>query len=62
MPEQTELFNISDYTDREIYTHLDHGLSPRSTRRKQPKRRKAIALFTRDSDCPSVHNSNKSRT
>ena len=44
MPEQTELFNISDYTDREIYTHLDHGVSPRSTRRKQPKRRKAIAL------------------
>ena len=53
MPEQTELFNISDYTDREIETHLDHGMSPRSTRRKQPKRRKAIAVPSKECDCPS---------
>ena len=53
MPEQTELFNISDYTDREVYTHLDHGMSPRSTRRKQPKHREAIAVPSKECDCPS---------
>ena len=50
MPEQTELFNISDYTDREIYTHLDHGMSPRSTRRKQPRHKKAIAVPSKECD------------
>ena len=53
MPEQTELFNISDYTDREIETYLDHGMSPRSTRRKQPKRRRAIAVPSKECDRPS---------
>ena len=58
MPEQTELFNISDYTDREIYTHLDHGMSPRSTRRKQPKRRRAIALVQECDRSSNIHNIN----
>jgi hypothetical protein len=55
MTKQIELFNPLEFID------LTHGMTPRSTRRKQPKHRKTIALL-QSNDRPSVHKSNKSRT
>lgn len=50
--EQLALFNPLEFID------LTHGMTPRSTCRKQPKHRKTIALL-QSNDRPSVHKSNK---
>lgn len=56
MNQQTELFNLSDFEDREEWTNFSHGMTPRSTCRKQPKRRKAIALLSERDRPSNAHN------